>query len=204
MKRIGAFLAPLVVTIAFAVVAVTPARAINAGEPSQFIQNLGNSAVAMVTDANLSQTDKIAQFRQLLRDGFALPSIARFALGRYWRRADEDQRQRYTLLFEDYIVASYSARFNEYEGETFRIVDEKLLDDGAAIVTTSIMRPNAQSVQVDWQVRDHRGQLKIVDVVIEGISMTLTQRSDFAAAIRQSGGNIDEFLDSLDRKANGG
>lgn len=204
MKRIGAFLAPLVVTIAFAVVAVTPARAINAGEPSQFIQNLGNSAVAMVTDANLSQTDKIAQFRQLLRDGFALPSIARFALGRYWRRADEDQRQRYTLLFEDYIVASYSARFNEYEGESFRIVDEKLLDDGAAIVTTSIMRPNAQSVQVDWQVRDHRGQLKIVDVVIEGISMTLTQRSDFAAAIRQSGGNIDKFLDSLDRKANGG
>ena len=203
MKRIGAFLAPLVVTVAFAIVAVTPARAINAGEPSQFIQNLGNSAVAMVTDANLSQTDKIAQFRQLLRDGFALPSIARFALGRYWRRADDDQRQRYTLLFEDYIVASYSARFNEYEGETFRIVDEKLLDDGAAIVTTSIMRPNAQAVQVDWQVRDHRGQLKIVDVVIEGISMTLTQRSDFSAAIRQSGGNIDKFLDSLDRKANG-
>ena len=180
-----------------------PAAAINAGEPSQFIQDLGNNAVRMVSNSNLSKSDKAEQFRKLLEDGFALPSIARFALGRYWRTADEAQRQRYTKLFEDYIVASYSARFNEYEGETFRIVNETMTEQGAAVVTTSIQRPHGQPVQVDWHVRDHDGKLKIVDVVIEGISMTLTQRSDFAAAIRQSGGNLDRFLDTLEAKANG-
>jgi phospholipid transport system substrate-binding protein len=205
MIRTGAiFNAIATIAIALVLVGVSPARAINAGEPSQFIQDLGNTAVGMVTNNNLTQADKAQQFRQLLRDGFALPSIARFAMGRYWRKADETQRERYTHLFEDYIVASYSARFNEYEGEAFKIVEEKRLDEGAAIVTTSIQRPNAKPVQVDWQVRDHNGQLKIVDVVIEGISMTLTQRSDFAAAIRQAGGDIDKFLDSLANKANNG
>jgi phospholipid transport system substrate-binding protein len=152
----------------------------------------------MVSNEALSQDEKSRQFRGLLQQSFALKPIARFVLGRYWKQADDRQRERYVLLFEDYIVQSYSARFGEYAGETFRIIDEKPEGNSGTVVTTMIMRPQGEPVEVQWFVREHKGELKIVDVVIEGISMSLTQRSDFAAAIRKNGGDINAFLDSLE------
>jgi len=175
------------------------AKAITSGEPSRFIERLGNDAVGMIANETLSQEKKTEEFRRLLKQGFALRAIGRFALGRYWKSAKPEQRQRYQALFEEYIVATYAARFSEYGGETLRILGEDLEGQTGANVRSSIIRPEApdQPIIVIWRIRSHKGQLKIVDVVIENVSMSMTQRSDFAAVIRQNGGNIDAFLDSL-------
>ncbi|HZD26652.1 MAG TPA: ABC transporter substrate-binding protein [Alphaproteobacteria bacterium] len=179
------------------------ASAFAAGAPSQFIKDLGENAITMVRNPDLSHEEKTKRFRALLEKGFALKPIARFVLGRYWREASDAQRQRYVKLFEDYIVNSYSARFNEYEGETFKVLGEHSNGKEAAVVTTKVDRPKGgEPVKVDWHVHDYNGELKIVDVVIEGVSMSVTQRSDFAGAIRQYGGNLDAFLDALQKKVN--
>lgn len=188
--------------LAFAVlvpVSTLNADAIDTGRASDFIEKLGNDAVSMVSNTDLNHQEKTSRFRALLKNHFALKPIARFVLGRYWRKATSSQRARYVRLFEDYIVRSYSSRFSEYKGETFRIIDEKPQKNAGAVVTTMILRPQGEAVEVRWFLREHRNQLKILDVVIEGISMSLTQRSDFAAAVRKNGGNIDLFLDSFEK-----
>lgn len=174
--------------------------AISNGAPSAFIKELGTAAISMVSDKGLDHEARIERFRNLLKDGFALETISRFVLGRYWKKTSPEQKQRYTKLFEDYVIASYANRLREYGGETFEVTGEKLSDETSASVSTLILRPKAEPVRVIWQIRDHNDKLKIVDVVIEGISMSITQRSDFAAAIRGKGGNIDAFLDALERK----
>lgn len=174
--------------------------AISKGAPSAFIKELGTAAISMAADKDLDHKARIQRFRHLLTDGFALKWISKFVLGRYWKKASGEQKQRYTKIFEEYMIASYANRLREYGGETFEVTGEKLSDRNSATVSTLILRPKRDPVRVIWQIRDHDDKLKIVDVVIEGISMSLTQRSDFASAIRSKGGNIDAFLDALERK----
>jgi phospholipid transport system substrate-binding protein len=173
---------------------------ISEGAPSVFINDLGSAAIAMLSDGNIDKDTRIDKFRRLLQEGFALEAISRFVLGRYWKKTTPEQQQRYTKLFEEYVVTSYANRLQEYAGETFQVTGEKLHDKKSATVSTLILRPKQEPVVVDWRIRRNNDKLEIIDVVIEGISMSLTQRSDFAAAIRGKGGNIDAFLDTLERK----
>ncbi|MBT6977283.1 MAG: ABC transporter substrate-binding protein [Rhodospirillaceae bacterium] len=170
------------------------------GEARDMVKALGDAAVTMLSNQQLSQPEKTRRFRHLLKQSFALRGIARFALGRYWRRSDFAQRRRYLVLFEDYIVNSYAARFGNYSGESFIVVDESIDQRGWATVKTRIQRPGGEPVEVIWHLRERLGAVRIVDVVVEGISMSLTQRSDFAAAVRTAGGDMDAFLDTLEAK----
>ena len=186
--------------LASAALAKSQGRALLPGEAKALVKSLGDAAVAMLSDKGLSRSEKIRCFRHLLNQSFAMKGIARFALGRYWRRASFPQRRRYLKLFEDYIVNSYAARFGNYSGEIFVIEDEKIDDRGWATVSTRIQRPGGEPVKVNWHLRERLGAVLIVDVVVEGISMSLTQRSDFAATIHTAGGDIDAFLDILEAK----
>ena len=173
-------------------------RPLAPGEAMALIKDLGDTAVAMLSNKSLNHADKMRQFRYLLNESFALKGIARFALGRYWRKADIPQRRRYLQLFEDYIVNSYAARFRNYDGEEFVILGENVDDQGGAVVTTRIQRPGGDPVQMSWHLQERLGVVRIVDVMIEGISMSLTQRSDFSASVRTTGGDLDKFLDTLE------
>ena len=173
-------------------------RPLAPGEAMALIKDLGDTAVAMLSNKSLNHADKMRQFRYLLNQNFALKGIARFALGRYWRKADIPQRRRYLQLFEDYIVNSYAARFRNYDGEKFFILGENVDDRGGAVVTTRIQRPGGDPVEILWYLQERLGVVRIVDVMIEGISMSLTQRSDFSASVRTTGGDLDKFLDTLE------
>ena len=180
--------------LAPSVMAKSQNRPFAPGEAMALIKGLGNAAVTMLSNKSLNHADKMRQFRYLLNESFALKGIARFALGRYWRKADIPQRRRYLQLFEDYIVNSYAARFRNYDGEEFIVPAEDVDDRGGAVVTTRIQRPGGDPVEIIWHLRERLGVVRIVDVVIEGISMSLTQRSDFAASVRTTGGDLDKFL----------
>jgi len=175
-------------------------RPLAPGEAKTLIKDLGDEAVAMLSNKSLSGDESIRQFRQLLKKRFALKDIARFVLGRYWRIADFPQRQRYLKLFEDYIVNSYAVRFRNYDGEQFTVLGENVDNRGWAVVTTRIKRPGGDPIEVLWHLQERLGAVRIVDVMIEGISMSLTQRSDFAASVRTAGGDLDKFLDTLEIK----
>ena len=181
-------------------VAKSQGRPLAPGEATDLIKGLGDEAVAMLSNKSLSNDESIRQFRQLLNKRFALKGIARFVLGRYWRIADFPQRQRYLKLFEDYIVNSYAARFRNYDGEQFIVLGENVDNRGWAVVTTRIKRPGGDPIEVLWHLQERLGAVRIVDVMIEGISMSLTQRSDFAASVRTAGGDLDKFLDTLEIK----
>ena len=196
----GAAANTVVVTVTSASEAKSGFRHLEPGEATALVKSLGDAAVAMLSDKKLGQVEKIRQFRHLLNQSFAMRGIARFALGRYWRRANYTQRRRYLKLFEDYIVNSYAARFSNYDGEKFIVQGERIDDRGNAIVTTRIQRPSGEPVVVLWHLRERLGAVLIVDVVVEGISMSLTQRSDFAASVRTAGGDLDAFLDTLEAK----
>ncbi|HZF36702.1 MAG TPA: ABC transporter substrate-binding protein [Candidatus Angelobacter sp.] len=190
-------------TLLFAVAlafAAAPAGADDANPAaSAFMQSLGSKAINELTDPAVPQSDRQARFRTLLDEHFDMPAIAKFTLGRYWRTATDEQRTEFRKLFEDFLVQSYSTRFSEYHGEGF-VVAGSTTDDGGTIVAHSkIDMPSSEDIRVDWHLRATDGGFVIVDIVVEGVSMAVTQRSEFASVI-QSRGGVAGLLDALRAK----
>jgi len=198
MLKLGRF---AIIVLLFAAGAVAPRPAGAAGaqtDAAKFVQSLGDQAISIITDASLSKTDREQHFHDMFVSSFDVPAIGRFVLGRYWRTATDAQRQEFLKLFEDMIVKTYNNRFTEYKGEQFQVIGSRQ-DGDSTLVTTNVTQPKtgAQPVKVDWRVLKPQGQFKIVDVIIEGVSMSVTQQQEFGSVIQRNGGQIDGLLASM-------
>jgi phospholipid transport system substrate-binding protein len=139
----------------------------------------------------------------LFDQDFDVPAIARFVLGRYWRLATPAQQQEFVRLFAVYTALAYSNRLAEYTGETLRVTGSRPEPDGP-IVTSEIVRPKgAPPTRVDWRLSSADGTYKITDVIVDGISMAVTQRSEFASVIQRHGGQVQGLLTLLRQKTEG-
>lgn len=163
----------------------------------QFIQGMATRALQFLANTGMSQDQKKASFRGLLNDSFDLDTIGRFVLGRYWKTSTEAQRQEYLQLFRRMVVDVYAKRFGDYKGQKFETRGSRADGEKDTIVTSYIMPGEGPEVQVDWRVRYKNGRYQIVDVIVEGVSMSVTQRSDFAAVIQRGGGDVQVLLAHL-------
>jgi phospholipid transport system substrate-binding protein len=177
--------------------AAVPARA--ALDPGAFINNLGNEALA-VLGPQTSPEQRVVAFRALFRRDFDVPQIARFVLGPYWRVATPEQQREFVQLFENYIALAYSTRLSQFSGERLLVTGWQPIPDGA-VVTSEVGRPNGGSpVGIDWRLTRHGSTYKINDVVVDGVSMAITERSEFASVIQRNGGSVQDLLTMLRAK----
>lgn len=161
------------------------------------IDKMGQKAISFLSNGSLSQTQKEQEFRKLLSSNFDMATIGRFALGKNWKVATQKQQQEYQRLFKNLIVEVYAARFNDYNGQKFDVTSFQNTGKRDITVTSYIIPDNGSKVKIDWRLRDREGQYKIIDVIIEGVSMSLTQRSDFASVIQRGGGDVEVLLAHL-------
>ncbi|MBI1775333.1 MAG: ABC transporter substrate-binding protein [Proteobacteria bacterium] len=170
-------------------------------EAQKLVKQLSDDAIRLLTGKDLDAAARNLRFRELLTKGFDVPAMARFVLGRYWRDASEPERQEYLKLFEDLIVTTYAQRFADYQGESFKVTGAQPEDDKVVLVQSHILRQGqTQAIRVDWRVLRTDNGFKIVDVVVEGVSLSVTQRSEFASVIQRNGGKISGLLDALRSK----
>ena len=185
-------LTTLFLLIVTASLAATPPNAI-AADANVFMDQLWNRAVEVLSK-KAPLAERLARFRQLFHADFDGPGIARFVLGRYWHSASEEEQQEYLKLFEDYVVFVYGTRLSNFGGETFKVRGTRT-DESGTIVSTDILSPGGEPpIKIDWRLVRDNGTFKINDVVIEGISMMMTQRSEFASVIQRHGGHVAGLL----------
>lgn len=176
-------------------VATEADRAENA---KKFIHTLAETGIGFLEDQSLSDDERKKEFRGVLKDNFDMKTIGRFALGRYWKTSSDSQKEEYLELFEDMVVDVYSRRFSEYNGEGFEVLSARPQGKNDAIVASAIVPSSGPKISVEWRIREKKdGTLKVIDIMVEGVSMSLTQRSDFASVIQRGGGNIDVLLTHL-------
>jgi len=177
----------LALVIAVSVLTLGAPRA-EAGPEADFIRKLGDEAIAVLGKDDQTLAEREATFRKILKDGFDMPLIARFAMGRYWRIASKEQRHDYLILFTDYVVKSYAVKLGGYKNEALVIVSEQPLQNKKdVLVSTRIKRPTGAPINTVWRVRHGKRGLRIIDVMVEGISMLVTHRDEFGAVIQRHG-----------------
>ncbi|HOT81994.1 MAG: ABC transporter substrate-binding protein [Rhodospirillales bacterium] len=197
------FAAAAAVVVVLAVL-IAPARAADDDTQAKaraFIEGLADQAVQALTNASVPREEREKRARVLLRENFAVPTIAQWVLGRYWRVATPAEQQEYLSLFEDLIVVTYVDRFTRYSGERLRVTRSVGMGEtGDVNVFSDISNPGGSPIDIGWRVRTRDGSMKVVDVSVEGVSMGQTQRSEFASIIQNNGGQVSGLLAEMRRR----
>ena len=185
--------------LAPALTAAVPALAApSAAEAKQFIAHVGQRMVTIV-NGNGSVSQKAADLRKVVDDNVAVDQIGRFVLGRYWRVATPAQRREYLGLFHQLLANNITTQIRAYQGVTFSIEGASGTPEGQG-VSTVVARPGEQPAHVEWVVQTVGGQPKIVDVIVEGTSLRVTERSDYSSVITDNGGQVSALLDAMKRQ----
>jgi phospholipid transport system substrate-binding protein len=170
--------------------------AVSADAAQQMIQEVGVQVLAILRDQGLNNQQKFERLVTLLEGPIDLGLIARLILGRHWRSASEAQRTEYLQLFRAFALDNLASRLHVYDGQDFEIVGAQAVDERDAVVATRVTGGGRPPLKVDWRVRERDdGNLVAIDVIVEGISLIVTQRSEFSAVIERQG--MDGLLAEL-------
>lgn len=182
----------------FVLIAGLTARAhANAPDAEQYIASLGQKVLEVLKDTP-EEKKRLFGLKEVFDDAIDAEKVGRFVLGKYWRQASEEQRAEFLILYKDYLLLNYIPHFKNYSGETFEVASVRDDGDGEYYVKTTILRPTGGApLEVSYRVlrREPAAELKIFDIIAEGVSAITTHRSEFSSAISRHG--LGAFLEKL-------
>ena len=164
------------------------------------LEALAKEALGHLADKNKTRDEQVRLFREIMEKTFDLDLIAQFVVGRYWRRADDTAKVEYLKLFRDYMVATYSVRLNEYNGETLEIVSAKPTEQPTDVLVETLITRDVDGLKlpITWRMRksEDRGYL-VTDILVDNVSLAVAQRSEFVSVIRGNGGTLESLNEKL-------
>jgi len=157
---------------------------------------------ALKSDKQLAAGDRSRAIK--LAEEKVLPHVdfeesTRLAVGRAWAKATPEQKKKLTQEFRNMLVRTYSNAIQPYEGQQMKVMPVRMKPgDTEATVQNQFTRGGAQPVKIDYSMRKTDAGWKIYDIVVEGVSLVLTYRSEFDAVVKQEG--IDGLIKRLAQK----
>jgi len=184
--------------MAFAAVALAQELA-----PDQLVQKITNDILAAIKgDKELAAGDKQKAIK--VAEEKVLPYIdfeqaTRLAVGRAWSQASAEQKKRLVSEFRNMLVRTYSNAISAYQGQTLKVLPARGKQDPEdTVVRTQFVRAGGQPLPIEFHMRQADKTWKVYDIVVEGVSLVMTYRSEFDAVVKQEG--IDGLLKRLAQK----
>jgi phospholipid transport system substrate-binding protein len=199
--RLAALLS--VLSVLFLAVPAIAQAADDTAQASAFVDNVAKQAFDTIKNKRAGKlTDAAARtnFRKILSEAFDVDTIARFTLGRYWRVATPAEQKEFTRLIQSVILDKYADRVLSYSGDGYKINESKAINDKDYGVAMTIDRKKDPSVDLNWRLRKSGKSFKVIDMSVEGISMSVTHRTDFASVIERNGGQVSSLIKALKNK----
>jgi len=154
----------------------------SAADPAAFVNQLESQGMQAL---NLPPAQRTARLQQLFQADFDVPEIGRFVLGRHWNALNPQEQQQFLALFQEFTAHAYAERLGQYAGAPFQVTGTRNAD-GTAIVSSQLNRTNGPPVKVEWHLTDRGGRYMVSDVVLDGVSMRVTERNEFAGIIQRN------------------
>jgi phospholipid transport system substrate-binding protein len=177
----------------------SPARAQSPDQATAFIEQTV-TALAGTVNGPGSVADKQKKLQVIIDRTVDVDGVARFCLGRFWRSALPAQQKEYLDLFHRVLMLNITGKVGEYQGVSFEI-GKASARDGGILVDSTVNRPGTPPSKVDWLVGTETGAPRIIDVIAEGTSLRLTQRSDYAAYLARNNNSVQALIDALRQQA---
>ncbi len=194
--RLGSRISAVVLAAVLAL-AAGPARA-DADEATRFIERAAAEFLALANPASGDVDRRTRQVAGFLERRTDLPVIARFTAGRTWRQMSDDQRRDYTAAIKDVAARFMVVRLDNADDPGYRVVRSvELPNDKGFLVSTALTGDGSSEFAVDWRLTGTDGALRIVDVIMEGVSLLVTYRSEVAAVLEAERNDIDGLIGNL-------
>ena len=159
------------------------------------IKGVASNAIGILSNEENSEKEKFEAFRHLLDKNVDTNLIAKFVIKSYWKDLTSEQQEEFINLFKIYIIKSYSLKLNSYSGEIISITGSKKLNEKYILVNSKVSKEGQNTgIEVDWRVKIEDEKMKIVDLVVEGISLAVAQRAEFTSIIENNNGDIEVLL----------
>lgn len=167
----------------------------------KFIENIGNKAISIISKNNNTDIQKEQQLISLFKETVDIRWISRFVLGKHWKEMDNNAKEKYTSLYQQYLVNSYVPKFRDYTDQKLIIKLTEKMRENEFNVKTEIQSGsgNGEKLSIDYRVRKNRnGDYQVFDIIAEGVSLIITQRSEFNAIISRS--SVNDLIVKLEEK----
>jgi len=170
----------------------------NFNEEEKFVETFADEAISILSNDQVSKNEKNDQFTNLVMSAIDLNLISQFVLSKTWKSATDDQKERYLSAFKTYFINSYANKLDQYSGE-------KILVNGSeeagkyVIVDTNIVREGTDTLKINlkWRLLNKNGDIRIIDLNIEGISLVIAQREEFQSFLANNDGNLETLIEKI-------
>ncbi|HEY4113654.1 MAG TPA: ABC transporter substrate-binding protein [Rhizomicrobium sp.] len=171
----------------------------------QFVQQGADSGIAILKDKSLSDTDRKARLEAFLKSLLDFRRMAIFTLGAAASSASPDDVSAFVDAYTQFSVANYYSDLGGYGGQWIEVTNAVPRADNDFIVTAAIhdaATPNAPPSLISLRVLDEgNGKFAVVDASVQGVWFAVAQRDEYAAFLKQNGGNVTALTAKLRDKA---
>lgn len=174
---------------------------IDAKKAEDFVKTVTHDGLTEIINSNVSQAEKDKRFEKLFNEALDLKFIGQFVLGRYWRSASKEQKAEFIDVYRKLNVLTWSKRFDDFKGHKFVFQGTSPSSSANQIFVDSIVpMDQGNPAAVVWRVKQTGNEFKIVDIIIENVSLAITARNEYSAFVKNSPDGVDGLIKDLKQK----
>ena len=175
---------------------------LDAKSAENFIKKVTSQGIEEIINSDVSQAEKDARFAKIFNESLDLDFIGKFVLGRYWNTATPNQREEFIEVYRKMNIKTWSKRFDEFKGKSFNFNGTTPSNsENQIFVNTTVPMPQGAPAKVIWRVKNTNGNLKVVDIIIENVSLAITARNEYTAYIKKSKNGVADLIADLNKKS---
>ena len=172
-------------------------------DPKQFIAEVVDKAKKILVETN-SQEFKTKELSKIALETVDIKGIGYYTLGNYRDKLSDDQKEKYSILFEKYFLKSFTSRLTDYSDPKIDVLSAEVLNPKYTIVKSLLLATDKKpEVKIEWRVYTKNPDKPLIrDLIIEGLSLARTQKEEFASVIESNNGDITKLFITLEEFIN--
>ena len=167
-------------------------------QPDVFVQSTVNKA-SEILSKNISKEEKTNGLRIIAKETVDIMGVGLYSLGSTRKVLNDNQKQKYFDLFEDYFLKSFASRLSEYTNPKIEVQNKKVINKNYTIVNSVLVGTSDRpEVKIDWRIYTKNPDNPLIrDLIIEGLSLARTQKEEFASILNSNDGDINALFKTL-------
>lgn len=188
-----------IITLILSILLTTNLAFANGKSATTFVNNLVDDVINNVLTTNESKEEKSKKFEDYMLKAVDTEAIARTVLAQYWRTATPKERDDFIEAFKNMAIKMTAERFGMYKGQEVKFHSERPAQGKNQVFVESSISSDDKPIQVMWRVREKDGKYTVLDIIVEGVSMTLTYRNEYTSYLQNH--SINDLITELNRQA---
>ena len=172
-------------------------------QPDVFVQSTVNRA-SEILSKNISKEEKTNGLKIIAKETVDIMGVGLYSLGSTRKVLNDNQKQKYFDLFEDYFLKSFASRLSEYTNPKIEVKSKKIINKNYTIVNSVLVSTSDRpEIKIDWRIYTKNSNNPLIrDLIIEGLSLARTQKEEFASILNSNNGDINALFKTLENFAN--